>query len=155
MKTKSSLLFNRFVRLVEENHQEITERFMNDLLKNPDTMAYRSNADREMIYQSSDSVYRDLSQWIDREYPKEKIAEHYEKIGRERRGLGIPVSQVQKAMVLQKRHLWLFVMDKLYDDLTSYKEAVDLNNRVVLFFDRATTFMLRGYEDRGRTAGAR
>jgi len=146
---KPNILYNRFVRLVEENHQEITEHFMNDLLKNPDTQAYRG-LDRGVIYESSDRVYRDLSRWITKEHPKEKIRDHYGSLGRDRYNQGIPYPQVQKALVLQKRHLWLFVMDKLYGDLTSYKEAVDLNNRVVLYFDRATHFMLLGYEDAAR-----
>ena len=146
---KPSLLYNRFVKLIEENHQEITERFLNDLLRNPDTAAY-GRLDRSSVYESSDRLYRDLSLWIARDFPKEKIRDRYTKVGRERRDQGIPYVQVQKALVLQKRHLWLFVMDKLYNDLTSYKEAVDLNNRVVLYFDRATNFMLQGYEEAGR-----
>ncbi len=149
---KKNILYNRFVKLVEENHQEITERFMNDLLKNPDTRAY-ATIDRNKIYESSDRVYRDLSRWITKDTPKDIIRDHYMKLGRDRLDQGIPQSQVQKALVLQKRHLWLFVMDKLYGDLTSYKEAVDVNNRVVLFFDRATHFMLEGYEQRDVAGG--
>ena len=117
---------------------------MNDLLKNNDTTGYH-NLNREQIYNASDVIYRDLSKWIVKDYPKEKIEERYRRLGRDRFDQNIPFPQVQKAMVLQKRHLWLFVMDKLYGDLTSYKEAVELNNRVVLFFDRATFFMLNGY----------
>ncbi|PKL39996.1 MAG: hypothetical protein CVV44_07190 [Spirochaetae bacterium HGW-Spirochaetae-1] len=146
MLKNANILFNSFVRLIEEEHQEITERFMNDLIKNADTSAYRS-LNRDHVYEGSDVVYRDLSKFIAKAYPKDKIKEHYIKLGKERFNQGIPFPQVQKALVLQKRHLWLFVMDKLYNDLTSYKEAVDLNNRVVLFFDRATNYMLRGYED--------
>lgn len=142
----TNLLYNRFVKLVEENHQEITERFMTDLLRNPDTVSYQG-LDRNSIYETSDIVYRDLSKWITRDFPKAKIQERYRKLGHDRFNQGLPFSQVQKALVLQKRHLWLYVMDKLYSDLTSYREAVDLNNRVVLYFDRATHFMLQGYED--------
>jgi len=142
----TNLLYNRFVKLVEENHQEITERFMTDLLRNPDTVSYQG-LDRNSIYETSDIVYRDLSKWITRDFPKAKIQERYRKLGHDRFNQGVPFSQVQKALVLQKRHLWLYVMDKLYSDLTSYREAVDLNNRVVLYFDRATHFMLQGYED--------
>lgn len=142
----TNLLYNRFVKLVEENHQEITERFMTDLLRNPDTVSYQG-LDRNSIYETSDVVYRDLSKWITRDFPKAKIQERYRKLGHDRFNQGVPFSQVQKALVLQKRHLWLYVMDKLYSDLTSYREAVDLNNRVVLYFDRATHFMLQGYED--------
>ncbi len=143
---KPNLLYNRFVKLVEENHQEITERFMTDLLRNPDTVSYQG-LDRNSIYETSDIVYRDLSKWITRDFPKAKIQERYRKLGHDRFNQGLPFSQVQKALVLQKRHLWLYVMDKLYSDLTSYREAVDLNNRVVLYFDRATHYMLQGYED--------
>ena len=140
-----NLLFNRFTRLVETNHQVITERFMNDLLKNSDTVAYK-NINSYVIYESSDKIYRDLSTWIARDYPKEKIKEKYVKLGRERYAMNIPFPQVQKAMTLQRRHLWLFIMDKLYDDKTAYMEAIQLNNRVTLYFDRATFFMLHGYQ---------
>jgi hypothetical protein len=143
----SSLLFNRFVRLVEDNYEELTESFMNDLLRNPDTVAYRS-ADREIIFQASEIIYRDLSKWISREFSKEKIRERYERIGKERYNMDIPLDQVFKAMVLQRRHLWLFVIDKLYDDTTAYREALELNNRVTLYFDRAMYFMLHGYQRR-------
>jgi len=143
---KQNILYNKFVQLIEESHQEISEQFMNDLLKNPDTVAYL-NISRDTIYDASDRIYRDLSKWIEKNYPKSKIEDRYKKIGKDRFNQGIPFSQAQRAMVLQKRHLWLFVMNKLYDDLTSYKEALELNNRVVLFFDRATFFMLHGYEE--------
>ncbi len=143
---RNDLAFNRFVTMIEQNHEEITERFMNDLLKNPDTEAYRG-IDHDALYRSSDIIYKDLSTWIAKEYPKEKIAERYLKIGRERWQQGIPFSQVQKALVLQMRHLWLFVTGMVEDDnIRSIKESIDLNNRVVLYFQRATFFMLREYE---------
>ena len=143
---KKSVLLNRFVKLIEEKHLEITEAFMNDLLKKPDTAAYHA-IDRYTMYEASDMIYRDLSTWIAKEYPKKKIEERYLKIGKERFAMGIPFPQVQKAIVLQKRHLWLFVIDKLYDDKTAYMEALELNNRVTLYFDRAVHYMLQGYHD--------
>ena len=42
MLNKSNILYSKFVKIIEEEHQQITERFMNDLLKNPDTTAYRN-----------------------------------------------------------------------------------------------------------------
>lgn len=140
------IITNRFVELIEDNHQKITEQYMNDLLKNPDTIAYR-NLDRQTVYEAGNRIYRELSKWITKRYPKEEIATYYRKIGRERFEQGIPFSQAARALILQKRHLWLFVMDKLYYDASVYKQAIDLNNRVVLYFDRATFYMLQGYED--------
>ncbi|MBN1532235.1 MAG: hypothetical protein JXA20_06200 [Spirochaetes bacterium] len=143
---KKSILFNRFVKLVEENHQQITEQFMNDLLKNRDTTAYRT-IDHFLIYDFADNLYKDLSIWIAKEYPKSKIEERYVKIARERFSMSVPFHEVQKAFVLIKRHLWLFVMNRIYDDTTAYMEALELNNRVTLYFDRATFYMLKGYYD--------
>jgi hypothetical protein len=139
-----NLLSNRFVQLIEENHESLTEIFMNDLLKHPETTAYR-NADRDEIYNSSKIMYRDLSQWISREFSKQKIEERYLKVGRDRFDMGIPIQQVMKGLILQRRHIWLFVMNRMYDDMTDYMEALELNNRVTLYFDRAMLSALKGY----------
>ena len=145
-KVSKNILLNRFVQLVEKDHQTIINYFMNDLLKNPDTPSYK-NMDRERLYETSDMVYRDLSQWISKDFDKSKIRERYAKLGREHFEAAVPFSQVQKALVLQKRHLWLYVMDKLYDDKTAYMEALELNNKVALYFDRATFYVLKAYEE--------
>lgn len=143
IKTKN-ILSNKFIQLIEENYQELTETFINDLLKHPETIAYRGS-DRDKIYESSVTMYKDLSKWISREFPKEKIEERYLKVGRERFDMGIPLQQAVKGLILQRRHIWLFVMKRMYDDKTDYMEALELNNRVTLYFDRAMLFMLKGY----------
>jgi hypothetical protein len=141
---KENILSNRFVRLIEENYTTLIEIFMNDLLRHPETDSYR-NVDREKIYQFSEMIYKDLSKWISREFPKNKIEERYVKFGRERFEMGIPLPQVIKGLILQRRHIWLIVMDKMYDDKTDYMEALVLNNRVTLYFDRALVYMAQGY----------
>lgn len=144
IKTKT-ILFNRFVKMIEENHDELTQRFMNDLLKNPETVAFRK-IDREFIYTSANIIYKDLSKWLDTDFSKEKISERYMRHGREMFASGVPFSQAQKAVVLQKRYLWIFVLMKLPQDEIAYREAMDLNNKVTVYFDRAVYFILRGYE---------
>ncbi len=143
IKTRN-ILSNKFIQLIEENHQELTETFMNDLLKHPETAAYRG-ADRDKIYESSVTMYKDLSKWISREFSKDKIEERYVKVGKERFDMGIPVQQAMKGLILQRRHIWLYVMNRMYDEKTDYMEALELNNRVTLYFDRAMLFMLKGY----------
>ena len=90
-------------------------------------------------------IYKDLSQWISREFSKQKIEERYIRMGRERFDMGIPIQQVMKGLILQRRHIWLFVMNRMYDDMTDYMEALELNNRVTLYFDRAMLASLKGY----------
>jgi hypothetical protein len=143
VRTKN-ILSNKFVQLIEENHESLTEIFMNDLLKHPETTAYRT-ADREMIYNAAKVMYKDLSLWISREFSKQKIEERYVKFGKERFDMAIPIQQVMKGLILQRRHIWLFVMKRMYDDKTDYMEALELNNRVTLYFDRAMLATLKGY----------
>ncbi|HDP80572.1 MAG TPA: hypothetical protein ENN21_07005 [Spirochaetes bacterium] len=146
MLKKTNILMNRFVELIEGNHQEITERFMNDLLRDPQTIGYR-NLDRQMIYESANSIYRDISTWIGKNYPREEIEKRFRKLGRDRFEQGVPFSHVFRALVLLKRHLWVYVLQKVEEDLEVYVQALDLNNRVVLYFDRASFYMLQGYEE--------
>jgi hypothetical protein len=146
VRTKSILL-NRFVQLIEENYESLTETFINDLLKHPETTAYRT-ADRDVIYGASTMLYKDLSQWISREFSKQKIEERYIKFGKERYDMAIPLQQVMKGLILQRRHIWLFVMNRMYDDKTDFMEALELNNRVTLYFDRAMLAALKGYLER-------
>ncbi len=145
MDISTNLLANKFVKLIEDNHQEIVERYMNDLLRNEKTAGYRS-LNRQMIYEIGDNVYRELSQWLSKGIQKQEIQNFYEKLGKMRLQQGVPASQVFHALVLLKRHMWLFVNQSLENDITDYKQAVDLINRVILFFDRAIFYMLQGHE---------
>ncbi len=147
MMRPANIVENRFVEIIEENHQTITEQYMNDLLKNPETPSYRT-LDRQKIYEESDRIYREMSTWIVKQYSKTEIAKRYIRLGQDLFDQGVPFSQASKALILQRRHLWLFILDKLYYDASLYKEALDLNNRVVLYFDRAGYYQLQGYESR-------
>ena len=141
----NNLIANKFVKLIEENHQIIVEQYMNDLLRNKKTAAYR-NLDRQVIYEIGDKVYRELSLWLSKGQSEREIDNFYEKLGKMRLQQGVPASQVFHALVLLKRHMWLFVKQRLENDVVEYQQAIDLVNRVILFFDRAIYHMLIGHE---------
>ncbi len=50
--------------------------------------------------------------------------------------VGAPLTQTIYGMI---------VMNRMYDDKTDYMEALELNNRVTLYFDRAMLAVLKGY----------
>jgi len=142
---RKNLIANKFVRIIEENHQVIVEHFMNDILKNPKTAAYR-NFDKQRMYDIGSRVYRELSKWILESMNKEEVKNLYLDLGKMRKEEGIPESQVFQALVLLKRHMWLFIKKQMEYDVQDYKQAMDLSDKVVLFFDRAAYYMLVGYE---------
>jgi len=142
---KNNIVVNKFVKIIEENHQVIVEHFMNDILKNPKTDAYR-NFDKQRLYEIGSRVYRELSKWILQNLNKEEVKNMYLELGKMRKDEGIPESQVFQALVLLKRHMWIFIKNKIGHDVSDYKQAMELSDRVVLFFDRAAYYMMVGYE---------
>lgn len=143
----NNIISNKFVRLIEENHQEIIEHFMNDVLRNKKTVAY-AKLDAHDLYEIGSRVYRELSKWIAKDLPKEEVKAYYHKLGKIRLEEGIPASQFFQALVILKRHLWLFIKGQLENEITDYKQALEVSNRIVLFFDRAAYYMLTGYEEK-------
>jgi hypothetical protein len=143
---KNTILTNKFIKLIEENHQQIVERYMNDVLKNENTTAYR-NLDRQKVYEMGDDIYRELSLWMTKSLKNDEIDIFYHKLGELRLSQGVPATQVFYAIVLLKRHMWFFVNERMENDITDYKQVVDLINRVLTFFDRAIFSMLAGYEN--------
>ncbi|HRT45733.1 MAG TPA: hypothetical protein P5054_11135, partial [Desulfomonilia bacterium] len=77
-----------------------------------------------------------------------EVQRSYTDLGRKRFKEGIPLHEVIMTLMLIKRHLWLYVREKHFFDST-YEcfQALEMNNQVVLFFDRAIFFTIRGYED--------
>jgi hypothetical protein len=51
-------------------------------------------------------------------------------------------------LMLIKRHLWLYLLEKHFFE-SSYElmKSLELNNRIVLFFDRAILASSIGYEE--------
>ena len=54
-------------------------------------------------------------------------------------------------LLLIKRHLWIFVMEnQFFSSSFELSQALELNNKVVLFFDRVIYFAVMGYEEEMR-----
>jgi len=73
---------------------------------------------------------------------------HFSDLGRKRFEDGIPLHEVIMFLMLIKRHLWLYLLEKHFFE-SSYEllKSLEMNNRVVLFFDRAILAASMGYED--------
>ena len=143
---RDNILANKFVRLIEDNYEELVEHFMNDVLKNEFTTSYQS-LDPHRVYEIGLRVYRELSRWVQKSLPKEEIDDYYRRLAKERISQGITFTQVFEALVLLKKQILLFLGRRMEEDLFDYKQVKELIGRVVWFFDRAALQMLIGYEE--------
>ena len=137
---------DKLVELIEKNAKQLSINWLSDVRKHPNTPTYHEY-DEEELYNRVFDVYSRLSKWISRETSKEELYEHYSALGLQRRKEGFALSEVIQALIISRRHIWLKVMSEGFLDtaLDMYK-ALELNNRVILFFDRAIYYTALGYE---------
>ena len=58
----------------------------------------------------------------------------------------IPLCEGIRSLTLLKRILWLFVLDEsAIESALELNQMRELNDRIVLFFDRAEYYFIRGY----------
>ncbi|HZX11247.1 MAG TPA: hypothetical protein VFG01_09925 [Acidobacteriota bacterium] len=137
----------KLVDLIESNADELTIRCINNLRDHPSTLTYQTY-DENKLYRRVYRVYSQLGKWISRETSKEEIAAHYEALGAQRKKEGFKLSEVIQALVILRRHLWLKVLaEGFIDNVIELNQALALNNRVILFFDRAIHYAIKGYEE--------
>lgn len=75
------------------------------------------------------------------------IARDYTELGAQRRSEGFLLSEVIQALIVTRQVLWRKVeADGLLDTALDLYAALELNDRVTLFFDRAIFHAARGYE---------
>ena len=138
------MLVARLITLIEEHADQLAASVARRLREDPRTSEYRRFPDRELL-QRARGVYANLGRWLE-EAPEREIEDEYVALGRARREEGVPLSQVVMALLLTRRGLWQYVEDQGADSALELRQQLDLELRVVRFFDRAIYHAIRGYE---------
>ena len=139
----------KLIKLIERDADQLTKNWLNNVQNHPTTPTYHTY-DKKKLYQRAFRVYSHLGKWISKETSKEDIAKDYTALGQQRRQEGFALSEVIQALIITRRHVWLKVLsDGFLDTVLDHHQALELNNRVVLFFDRAIFFTSLGYEKAG------
>ncbi|HOO46058.1 MAG TPA: hypothetical protein PLM29_07515 [Deltaproteobacteria bacterium] len=140
------MLAKKLIELLENSGEELTQRIMKDLLTREETRHLR-DLRQNRVYGQVYDVYTMLISWLSGEKTKGKIIEHYIELGRQRYNEGFPLSEILMVFMLIKRHLWLFAIEKkAIDPAFELHQVLELNNRVVFFFDRIIYCTSVGYE---------
>jgi len=141
------ILATKLVKIIEKNSDVIADRWVDDVTTLQYTRSYWDQP-REELHERSESVVSRLGYFISRRLPRERLAAFYRRLGQQRRAQGYPVEEVVMALLLLKRHIWLFVLQEgfLTINIELY-QALELNNRVVLYFDRAIYYVTQAYSE--------
>lgn len=144
------MIIEKLIRMIETSEDELTQRLMKDLLTREETRHLR-DLRQNRVYGQVYEVYSMLSSWLSGEKTKGSIVNHFIEIGRQRYNEGIPLSEVLMTFMLIKRHLWLYALEKkVINPAYDLYQVIELNNRVVFFFDRIMYCTSVGYEKEKR-----
>ncbi len=141
------LISDKLVQLVETHADIIVKRWINKLLSDPTTSSF-SQRNIEYVEGKARSILKHLRDWVSYETTKEEVGRRYADEGIDLFKMGIPLCETHRAMFVLRRTLWLFVVNEsMFDSAFELHQMRELNDRVILFFDRAEYYLLRGYTD--------
>jgi len=144
--TKSGdYLSDRLVSLIEKNADIIANRWLTDVTTNNSTPTYAisdSEATRERVL----IVLRQFRKWLGGFYDDNDIRDYYRKLGLERKHEGFALSEIMSAISLTRKHIWEFALSqRMWTKTIDIYMTLELERRMMIFFDRATFYAARGY----------
>lgn len=144
------VLATKLIKIIEKNSDIIADKWVDEVTTSPYTRSYW-NVTREELRERAGSVCDRIGYFLSQNLPKDRFAAFYHRVGEARRAQGYEVEEVVMALLLLKRHIWLFVLQEgfLSTNLELY-QGLELNNRVVLYFDRAMYFVAQAYSEAER-----
>ena len=140
------MLSARLVQLIEEHAEQLTAALVKDLQDNPNTRAYHKLSHQE-LHRCTYDVYRHLGEWLGHK-ADHRIEANYRDLGEERYAENVPLDEVIYALILIKYHLRDYVRTAgLVNSTVELYQQLELDRLVGQFFDKATYYTVRGYDD--------
>jgi hypothetical protein len=142
------MLYNRFIRVIEDHAESLTRSWIREIKSNPSTGNYAKLSDEE-LHNNVYDIYRKLGYWIKKEESSlREIAEHFAVLGRQRAKEGFKLSEVLYGIILGRVELWRYIMNEgLVNDPIDLNRALEFWNRISYFFDKAVYFTTVGFEN--------
>jgi hypothetical protein len=138
------LISDKLVELVEKHSDVIIKRWIERLKIDPATTSYQRNI--EYLGDKAKRILDQLGRWVSYDTSKEEIGKQYAEDGIELFKIQVPLCEAIRAMYLLRRTLWLHVeTESVFDSALQLHRMKELNDRVILFFDRAEYYLIRGY----------
>ena len=141
---------DRLLDLCEYRAEEIARRWYKDVCTNTRTPSYHSLSEQESTLQAV-SLYKNLKRMY---FAENHYQEVWQFLERTRfveliYGEGIPLHEAIYALILMRRHIWLFAEFQAVFSTTAIDmyQSVESINRTVLLFDYAIYILTQRYQE--------
>lgn len=136
----------KYVELAEHHAENMAKRWAADVQNNVKTPTYKSLNEQKILSQCS-WFYRHFSKMFTSEKVTEDVQAYFRNYAAESYALGIPMAEAIYALVLMRRHIWLYAdFQMIFSFGINQQQALDTLNRTILLFDYATYDVTREYQ---------
>lgn len=143
----NDFLSDRLLRLIEANAGSIARQWLDDVRTNKSTPTY-AIADQKTTYDRFMKVISQFSKWLGGGYEDREIRDHYKELGRMRKKEGFSLSEVLSALSLIRKHIYEFALShQVWTKTIDIYMSLELERRMVLFFDKASFYTAKGFEE--------
>jgi hypothetical protein len=140
------MLALKLVHLIEANSDKLASNLTARIKNSPRTKSFEKVPELE-LHERTYEIYRHLDEWL-LDKTETEIANFYTALGVRRASQGVAVGDFVWALVITKETLWDFLRsDAMSDKAMELFGELELLHLLDQFFDRATYFVLRGYEE--------
>ena len=146
---KGDFLSDNLIRLIEKNAEIITKRWLEDVTTRKSTPSY-AKSDPGTTFSRNKNVIKHFSDWLGDSYTNKDMKRFYMKLGQDRKNEGFSLSEVLSALSLNRKYIWEFALSQeMWNKPIDVYMALELERRMMLFFDRAAYYIAKGYEKEG------
>src|SRR4030042_4238433 len=139
------LISDKLVKIVEKNSEMIVKRWITRVLSDPMTSSY-THKNIEYLGGKAKNMLENLGRWVSYDTIKEDIGKRYANEGIDSFKRQIPLCEVIRGMNTLRRTLWTFVINESsFETAIQLHQMMELSDRLILFFDRAEYYLIRGY----------
>ncbi len=141
------MLYEKLIRLVEDNADSIVKDWVKEVKSNPSTLGYHKIEDN-LLKSRVHNVYRRLGEWVMNADPTDaKTADLFINIGRQRATEGIKNSEVIYALILARVVLWRYIIsNSVISSSIDLHKSLGFYQQINNFFDKATYYAAVGFE---------
>lgn len=125
----------KLVDLTQKNADTIARQWAKDVRTNIKTYSYHNTSEEEIIHQAK-YFYKNFQLMFFNESPYEQAREIFENYAEERYKEGIPLHEALYALILMRRHMWLYAeFQSMFNVEIQHQQAIGSLSRTILMFD--------------------
>ncbi len=143
---KKHFLSDQLIEVIENNADIIAANWLRDVLEKPSTTIYRK-LDKDVAFERGKKVIIQFGHWLNGMYSDKDNRDFYHMMGEIRNQEGFKSSEVISALSLVRKNIWEFALSRgMWNKTIDIYMVLELERRMMLFFDKAAYYLSRGYE---------